>query len=407
MQLAIVTNFEYCAQAIEQILNDQGWQLLIWIGQEQAYEWLLQHQHIDIILIDLNLANAVALLQQLSIALPQIPLVAVATPQRMVELQSAMLAGATAFVAFPFESTQLIATLKRAHRERIRPWSTGTGESTATTAMVSGTTHKQPGKVIVLTSLKGGVGRSTIAANLAVLLRQHTGREVVLLEAHHTLGHLALLLNLYPRHTIKNLEGEVNLDLDLLYGLLQKHNSGLRLLAAPTDPAQLIELPIGMWQQVITLLKTIADYIVVDTAAHADDLLSALLAQANDILLVTGADIAGLRDGRILLQALRNEAPVEGRIHLVLNRAGVRGGIEEGMAQAHLGEPLAIAIPEDNALSTFAFNRGVPFVTSHPHALLSRRLHALMAQVTGAQIRPVEQALGARPSLFSILGFAR
>jgi len=239
------------------------------------------------------------------------------------------------------------------------------------------------------------------------LLRQRTRQEIVLVEAHHGLGHLALLLNLYPRHTIKNLDGEPNLDLDLLQGLLQHHGSGVRLLAAPTDPAQLVELPVDVWQQIIDLLKPIADYVVVDTAVRADDLLSTLLARADDILLVTGADIAGLRDGRILLQSLRQEAIVAGRIHLVLNRAGAKGGIDERIAQDQLGEPVAASLPEDNPLATFAFNRGLPFALSHPRALLTRRLSSLAEQLTSEQPQTFEQPHRSRSSVFSVLGFAR
>ncbi|MEZ4734436.1 MAG: P-loop NTPase [Caldilineaceae bacterium] len=337
MQLAIITDIHYRAQVVEQSLRTHGWQLLTCVGQAQPYDWVMQHPHVDLVLIDLNVANAVELCQQLTETLPHMPLVALVTPQRIVELQAVMLAGAATFVAFPFEPNQLIAALERAHRDTLRALADSAAQPTGVAPPRYDATGRRQGKVIVVTSLKGGVGRSTIAANLAVLLRQRTRQEIVLVEAHHALGHLALLLNLYPRHTLKNLDGEPNLDLDLLQGLLQRHGSGVRLLAAPSEPTQLVELPVDTWQQLIDLLKTIADYVVIDTAVHADELLSTLLAQADDILLVTGADIAGLRDGRILLQSLRQEALVAGQIHLVLNRTGAKGGSMNALRRSGWG----------------------------------------------------------------------
>lgn len=406
MQLAIVTDFEYRAQVVDQILMERGWQLVACIGQPQPRDWLMQQQGVEMILIDLDVPGAIFLLKELTQLLPHVPLVALATPQRIVELQDAMLAGATNFIAFPIEPKQFIVTLERA-RSAMR---------TQHTSMVHQPTHvhaqhhspiKRQSKVIVVTSLKGGVGRSTIAANVAIGLRQRTNKSVVLVEAHHGLGHLALMLNLYPRHTIASLESEANVDLDFLQGLLQSHSSGVRLLAAPMDPSQLVELTVEVWQQVIHLLKETADYVVVDTAAHADGILSEMLAQANDLVLLTGSDIAGLRDARILLQSLRHENVVEGQIHVVLNRAGAQGGIDERVVQEQLRESVAVSIPEDSPLATFAFNRGVPFVISHARSLVGRRLLMLVERLAGdmtttALARPEPQ----RSSFFSFLKFA-
>lgn len=407
MQLAIVTDFEYRAQVVDQILVERGWQLLACIGQAKPHDWLVQHQGIEMILVDLDIPDAIPLLKELTKTLPQVPVVALVTPQRIVELQDAMLAGAANFIAFPIEPKQFLATLERARSSAMRALQAAVTHQTQQHHLVHPGGGKRQSKVIVVTSLKGGVGRSTLAANLAVALRQRTNKQVVLVEAHHGLGHLALLLNLYPRHTIESLDGEENIDIDLLHGLLQSHGSGIRLLAAPMDPSQLVELPVEVWQQVIKLLKETMDYIIVDTAAHADGVLSEMLAQANDLLLVTGSDIAGLRDARILLHSLRHEAVVEGRIHVVLNRAGAQGGIDERVVQDQLHEPVAVSIPEDSALATFAFNRGVPFVLTHARTLISRRLQALVDRLLNDGSTDLVKPQTQRSSLFSFLNLVR
>lgn len=407
MQLAIVTDFEYRAQVVDQIMVERGWQLLACIGQAQPRDWLMQQQGVEMVLVDLDIPDAIAVLKELAQTLPHVPLVALATPQRIVELQDAMLAGAANFIAFPIEPKQFIATLERARSSAMRAMQAAAAHHAQQAHITPYGVGKRRSKVIVVTSLKGGVGRSTLTANLAVALRQRSNKQVVLVEAHHGLGHLALLLNLYPRHTIESLDGEENIDLELLQGLLQSHGSGIRLLAAPMDPSQLVELSVEVWQQVIHLLKETADYVVVDTAAHADGVLSEMLARADDLLLVTGSDIAGLRDARILLQSLRHENVVEGRIHVVLNRAGAQGGIDERVVQDQLHETVAVSIPEDSPLATFAFNRGVPFVLSHARTLISRRLQTLVDRLLSDGSTALAKPQAQRSSFFSFLNFAR
>jgi len=406
MQLAIVTDYEYRAQVVDQILVERGWQLLACVGQSQPRSWLLQQKGIDLILVDLDVTGSILLLQELTTYFPTVPVVVLATPQRIVELQDALLAGAVDFVAFPLDQRQFIATTERARRGGTRAMHTPANHSTA----IVPTHHapsRQKSKTIVVTSLKGGVGRSTIAANMAIGLRQRTGKDVILVEAHNSLGHLALLLNLYPRHTISALDEEPNLDLDLVQGLLQHHGSGVRLLSAPLDPSDMVDLPTETWVRVLQLLGELCDYVVVDTSAVADVLLSEILTLADDIIMVTGSDIASLRDARILLQSLRHENVVEGKLHLVLNRAGTQGGLDERVVHDQLKESVVASFPEDSALATFAFNRGVPFILSHPRALITRRFQALVERVASVDGAAVPPALAEKKSsLFSFMKFS-
>ena len=213
------------------------------------------------------------------------------------------------------------------------------------------------------------------------------------------------MLNLYPRNTIANLDGESNVDIDLIQGLLQYHGSGVRLLSAPLDATDLVELSTDTWQQILRLLGELAAYVVVDTSAHADPVLSEMLSLANDIIVITGADIAGLRDARILLQSLRHENVVEGQIHLVLNRAGTQGGLDERVVHDQLREAVAVSLPEDAPLATYAFNRGVPFVLSHQRALMTRRLNNLTDRLL--QGDEAGAKVNGQPQRASLLSFMR
>ena len=66
---------------------------------------------------------------------------------------------------------------------------------------------------------------------------------------------------------------------------------------------------------------------------------------------------------------------------VTLNRAGVRGGVSEQASREQVGQPITAALPDDPALATFALNRGVPFVLSHPRSILTKEMHRLLEHV--------------------------
>jgi pilus assembly protein CpaE len=227
---------------------------------------------------------------------------------------------------------------------------------------------------------------------MAVALRQRIDGDVILVEAHHGLSDLSLSLNLLSRHTLATLAQESNIDADVLQGHLQLHASRVKVLAAPPDVGQLVELPVHTWQSILNQLTEMATYVVVDTAAVADAVLSEVLTHADDIVIVTGPDLAGLRSAVVLLQTLDGESNVHGRTHVVINRAGVRGGIPETACAKQVGEEIAAAIPDDAALATFALNRGVPYILSHPRSILSRKVQELVSKVFHVKSAPQQTA---------------
>jgi pilus assembly protein CpaE len=343
--------------------------------------------------------NAIALVSELAHQLPHVPLLTLASPDHVVEWQDAHLAGAMDFVSFPINPPHFFATIERVQqhfsatiaRVRQSSWPAATGP--------------KPVCMIAVVGLKGGIGRSTLAANLAVALSQRQ-TEVVLAEAHHGLGHQSLLLNLRPIHTLANLASEANIDHDLLQGHLQRHQSGLRLLAAPAELAQIVELSVDSWRHILTVLTELAPFVVVDTAATADAVLSTVLTEADEIVVVTGPDIASLYSTRSLLESLRAEQDVHGHIQVVLNQAEVGGGLNAGAIEKHLGVPVQASVLSDPPLAIYAFNRGIPFVLSHPRALISRQIQRLADQWIKKRATQKENAPQTRSRLFSFLSHA-
>jgi pilus assembly protein CpaE len=211
------------------------------------------------------------------------------------------------------------------------------------------------------------------------------------------------MLNLRPTRTVASLAGEASIDLDLLQGYLQPHQSGVSLLAAPSELAQIVELTPETWQHTLNLLTELAHYVIVDTAAIADDVLSTVLMQADDILVVTGPEIASLYGTRRLLELLHNEKSLRTQPRLIFNQAGISGGLSAAVIEKHLNATIYASILSDPPIATYAFNRGIPFVLSHPRTQIARQVHLLAGQLLTAGAEKTQPAPQLWTKLFPFL----
>ena len=92
-------------------------------------------------------------------------------------------------------------------------------------------------KVIPVFSPKGGVGKTTIAVNLALALTEKGARRVCLVDLDLAFGDVAITMQLFPTHSIEQAIGsEDTLDVEMLDGLLTRHQDSLMVLAAPPHP---------------------------------------------------------------------------------------------------------------------------------------------------------------------------
>ncbi|MBW3620983.1 MAG: AAA family ATPase [Actinobacteria bacterium] len=229
---------------------------------------------------------------------------------------------------------------------------------------VAGSTGTAPerlhSKIVTVFSTKGGSGKSVVASNLAMLLAEETGEEVVLVDLDLQSGDLAIMLQLTPAWTIYDAaENTSRLDLDALVGYLTPHRSGISLLAAPLEPALAETITGQTVQEILTLLTERFPYVIVDGPAVFSDQVIAALDVSHETVLMASLDVPSIKNLKLALQTFEQLGIGRDRTHVVLNRADSKVGLRLQEVEHALGTPIDVLIPSSRDVP-LSVNQGQP-----------------------------------------------
>jgi pilus assembly protein CpaE len=252
------------------------------------------------------------------------------------------------------------------------------------------------GKQITVFSPKGGVGKTTIAANLAVALAEHEDVRVCLVDLDLGFGDVAITLQLFPARTIADAVAlQSELDYSVLEPLLTPHRRGFSTLVAPVQPDAKDSIPATLVSRIFELLKANFDYVIVDTSPAFDEHVLQAFDETDELLLVTTLDVPTLKNVKIACETLDLLNFPKPRRHLVLNRADDKVGLDPAKVENTLDMRITQAIPTSAEVAN-ATNAGEPIVASHPRHPVSQAINRLAESVTGvggatvAKAAPVE-----------------
>ncbi len=371
----------------------------------------------DIILMDINMPDMDGL-RAAEIILQQVPtrVVMMSVQAEPEYLQRALLVGARGYLTKPFTSDQLVDTLRSAAQVQVQHASgpvggaghsngNGNGHGNGRGPMVDYAPAPPPyaapiaskrarQHVIAVFSGKGGVGRSTVALNLAVMLRMHTQERVALIDADLQSGDIHVLLNMNTPSSIDDLREAVSLDAEIIHHSMARHESGLMILRAPlhTESAELFTE--DEMKRIMVDLRENFDYLVVDMSANYSEANLMILEMADQIVLVTTLEVTSLNKATRFFEVAGRLGFPERKIVLVCNRVDTYYGIKPQQIEAHLRHQVAAQIPEENPLMVKAVNRGVPFVLYQRNHTLTKQFSAL-AKHLAQNAAEEEQGVGA------------
>jgi pilus assembly protein CpaE len=342
----------------------------------------------DVVLMDINMPDmdGIATTEQLAARVPTAAVVMMSVQGEADYLRRSMLAGAREFLVKPFSSDELTASIRQVHaRERDKQSRIAVAPTSTGAAAAAG--DREPGMVVAVFSPKGGVGRTTIAVNLAVAAATELGKKVTLVDGSFQFGDVGVLLNLNPKNkSIADLVPELEAgEPESLDTFVINHSAGIRVLLAPPSPEMAELITPAAVRKVVESLRLDNDLVVVDCTSSFNDSTLAILDTADVILTMLSLEITSIKNMRLFLEVAEQLGYESGKVRLVLNRADSTLGIRVADVEHSIGRKVDHTIVSDGRSVVYALNRGVPFFLSNKEAQVSQDILRLATAVVGAR----------------------
>lgn len=329
---------------------------------------LTQQLKPDVVVMDINMPDmdGITATQEVKKKIPYIQVVILSVQSDPSYMRKAMLAGARDFLAKPPMIDDLTSAVRRAGAmaQEEKQKSAQAYAAMPIDGLQAGSgAIPQLGKIIVVYSPKGGTGRTTIAANLAVTLHSEE-KKVALVDGNLQFGDVAVFLNEQGKNTVLDLTSRADeLDPEIVKEVMVKHRaSGVNILAAPPKPEMAEQVSGEQFSKLLDYLRRIYTYIIVDTASHLTEAVQAALDAADLIILVTTQDIPSIKNMNLFFSLADATGIHRDRILFTMNRYDKRIAITPERIGESLRHPVSVVIPLEEKAVSNSVNRGVPFM---------------------------------------------
>jgi pilus assembly protein CpaE len=239
---------------------------------------------------------------------------------------------------------------------------------------------KGPSQIVAIFAPKGGVGRTTIAFNLAAAAAT-LGVRTVLVDGSIQFADIRALLRVQDdAPSMLDLPTDRISETDLSE-VLYHDASGVEILLAPPRVEQSEMVLARDVEKTLSLLRRLFDLIVVDTGVNLDEVTLGLLDQADTILQIVTYDATTLRNTAAVTEAFRKIGYPIDKIRYLVNRADAAAGIDPADLKQVIGREPEYRMRSEGQIVGPASNQGRPFVLSDPDAGVSRDLMAIARDI--------------------------
>jgi pilus assembly protein CpaE len=373
-RLLIVEDVPQVSQYIRGLLNAQAHVKLVDIITEGS-KALAQIGQLrpDVVLVDALLQGRVKgpqLVAQIRDARLGVPVIVLTVPQNPVETEPE--AGIHGVLSMPFSGFDLMSRIAQVRRD------------------FEATEEGGASRLVTVFAPKGGVGKTTIAFNLAVAIGQ-LGQRTVLIDGSLQFGDLRSLLKVpADSPSILDLPTDRVAESDLS-DVLWRDPSGIDILLAPPRIEMAEMVTTRDVDKVLSLLRRVYETIVIDMSSHLNDVNLAFLDASDTILEIVTFDSTTIHNTIAIADTFRSIGYPASKVQYLVNRADSAGGIEHTDLERALGRVPEHRVVSDGMLVVRCNNEGVPFVLADPSAAISQDV----ARVAAGLVRSASVPVGA------------
>ena len=295
---------------------------------------------------------AAALIKRLHERLPALTIFAASDDPGVSLLRTLLEAGATDVLSLPLGSQELHKALIKFSQVRTK----------AGAAQAAGT-------VLTVVGVRGGLGATTLAVNLAARFHGTLEAETALVDLDLQRGDVAAFLNLTPVNSLAALANATGpVDEIFLAGTLTRHPSGLFLLPAPSEIEEADAIGHNEVEVALRLLRVQFRFVVVDTARTISGPSLAAFEQSDRILALTDLSVPGVRAARRIVELLDRLSIPRERVDLIVTHA-IPGPVSLADAARAIGKEVFHVLPRDEQGAGGAMNAGAPLAASREAGL--------------------------------------
>ena len=366
-RLLIVEDVPQVAQYIRGLLNAQQAVKLLDVLSDggRAVDQIRQLRP-DVVMVDALLQGRTKgpkLVEHIHEAGLGVPVIVLTVPQNPVEVDPAK--GVHAVLSMPFSGFELMNKISGVRKQFAETHSVGVTRITSVFAP------------------KGGVGKTTIAFNLAVAMAQ-LEQKTVLIDGSVQFGDLRALLKVpTDAPSILDLPTDRISESDLS-DVLWRDPSGIDILLAPPRIEMAEMVTVRDVDKVLSLLRRIYGAIVIDLTSHLNDVSLSFLDTSDVILEVVTYDSTTIHNTIAMADTFRAIGYPAAKVRYIVNRADSAGGIDPLDLERALGRVPEHRVVSDGMLVVQSNNEGVPFVLASPDAAISKDLMRVAGELINA-----------------------
>ena len=308
-------------------------------------------------------------------SLPSVAMLVYSEGSDLASVRRAVQAGAHDYLTKPVDPRELLSSLNKTFERMERQRLSESGAMPVT----------RNGTVISLFGAKGGIGKTTLATNLAVALAQLRHESVALMDIDTRFGDVAIVLDLRPQANIsETVPGIDELDRTSIRSYLTPHASGISVLTAPTRPSEWRQVQPSHVERIIGLLEETHDFVVLDTPGFFTELVGTALDMSDLVLLITTLDVSSIKDCAMAVDMLSSADFPMNRVKLVINHTNDLQKVEVKQVEDVTGLPVFWSVPFDKAIMRGG-QVGMPMVMTRPNSKGARSMIDLALAISGGK----------------------